>query len=382
MSWLFTAVIVAFAAALIFISGRDVRRVQALLARQRHDLRALEERVEAAEGQRAIHLAILNGVGEGVLALDDDRRVVLANQRFLELFDIEDAVIGKTLGEVVRIAAVFEGVDRALARKESIERFVRGGRRIEMRALPISAREIAVVAIFIDVTQIEHLEQVRRNFLSDFSHEVRTPLAGLRSAVETYETHEHLTDEEEKQLRRIVSRQLRRLERLVDDLSELSRIESGEVALDRHEVDLRGLISEVCEDFAERAAQHRVRFSISGDSSIVYADPVRMEQALSNLIDNAIKYGGDDREVRIEVRDSSDFGTVRITDQGDGIPPADREKIFHRFYRVDKSRSQEVAGTGLGLAITKHLVLRHGGTIDVESAPGEGATFVVKLPKR
>jgi len=179
-----------------------------------------------------------------------------------------------------------------------------------------------------------------------------------------------------------MSRQLRRLERLVDDLAELSRIESGDLTLELRGVDLRHLIDDLVEDFADQMAQHRVRFDIRGDPVSVCADALRMQQAFSNLLDNAIKYGGDDHQVTVEVDEEPDAGVVRIRDQGEGIPESEREKIFRRFYRIDKSRSQGIPGSGLGLSITKHLVLQHRGSIDVESETGKGSTFIVRLPKK
>jgi two-component system, OmpR family, phosphate regulon sensor histidine kinase PhoR len=337
----------------------------------------LDADVAALRRQRAIDLEILNGLAEGLLAVNRDRRVVLANRRFGELFDARDAV-GKPLHDVVRVAAVFEALDRALAGDEPVERFTtRSGlaeRTIEVRALPLASEEIAAVAIFIDVTRLERLESIRRNFISDFSHEVRTPLAGLRSAVDTHDDVEHLTEAEAKQLRRIMARQLARLERLVDDLSELSRIESGDLMLARQRIDLRKLVDELCEDFADRG-----KFRVTGESVFVRADPLRIQQALSNLIDNALKYG-EGKPVEIEVAERGTAAEVRVRDRGEGIDQSEREKIFHRFYRIDKSRSQETGGTGLGLAIAKHIVLQHHGTIEVESEPGEGTTFIVRLP--
>lgn len=337
----------------------------------------LEAEAAALRQQRAIDAEILNGLAEGLLAVNRERRVVLANRRFVELFDARDAV-GKPLHDVVRVAAVFDAIDRALAGDESIERFTtkRGidERTIEVRALPLTSEEIAAVAIFIDVSRLERLESIRRNFISDFSHEVRTPLAGLRSAVETHEHVDQITEPEAQQLRRIMSRQLARLERLVDDLSELSRIESGELKMARQRIDVRKLVDDLCEDFADRA-----KFVVTGESVFVRADPLRIQQALSNLIDNAIKYGGG-KPIEIDVAERGTAAEVRVRDRGEGIEKSEREKIFHRFYRVDKSRSQETGGSGLGLAIAKHIVLQHHGTIEVESEPGEGTTFIVRLP--
>ena len=340
----------------------------------------LERRVAAAEWQQTMLQHILGGMGEGVLAIDADRRVVLANRRFVELFALEGGFTGRPLGEVVRHAAIFAGFDRALARSESAERLTVRDRTLEMRAFPLPARDIAAVALFIDVTRVEELEQMRREFIADFSHEARTPLAALRSAVDTFEAGDVSADDDQ-QLRRIMARQIRRLERLVADLAELSQIEAGDLALSRTEVDLRRLVDDVCEDFAARAAQKHLRFNVSGNGVRVNADPMRIQQALSNLVDNAIKYGGEDDTIDLAVCDRGDVAAIRITDHGEGIPPSERERIFRRFYRIDKSRSQLIAGAGLGLAIVKHLVILHRGTIEVESEQGMGATFVVTLPK-
>ena len=350
--------------------------IAARVYRMRADL---ERRVASAEWQQAILQHILNGMGEGVLAIDAERRVVLANRRFVELFALEAGFTGRPLGEVVRHGAIFGGFDRALARSESAERLTVRDRTLEMRAFPLPSRDIAAVALFIDVTRVEQLEQMRREFIADFSHEARTPLAALRSAVETYEGGQ-VTAEDDRQLRRVMARQVGRLERLVADLAELSQIEAGDLALERVEVDLRRLVDDVCEDFAARAAQKRLRFAVSGGAH-AGVDPMRIQQALSNLVDNAIKYGGENATIDIAVGERGDGATIRITDHGAGISPSERERIFRRFYRVDKSRSQTIAGTGLGLAIAKHLVLLHRGSIDVESEPGRGATFIVTLPR-
>lgn len=347
----------------------------------------LAARVVALEQQSTANLEMLDGLSEGLLGIDRDHRVALANRRFSELFEIREPIAGKPLHDVIRVPHVFAGFDRALAGEESSKTFsVRFGtveRQIEMRILPIATGAMAAVALFIDITAVERLERIRRNFVSDFSHEVRTPLAGLRSAVETYETAgERLTPEDDAQLRRIMSRQLHRLERLVNDLSELSGIESGEVPLELQDVDLRRIVDELVEDFAEAAAQSRVRLVVRGDHAVVGGDRRRIEQALSNLLDNAIKYGGSGKDVVIEIAEDADDAVVRISDQGEGIPESERENIFRRFYRIDKSRSQQdVPGTGLGLAIVRHIVAQHRGSIRVESQPGKGATFIVRLPK-
>jgi len=342
---------------------------------------ALRNRFELMSTQRDILVRILEGLGEGVLAVDHERQVVLANHRFAEMFNVSGDWVGRPLAEVTRVAPLFAAFDAALRGTEASQRFGMAfgvaERRIEMRAFPLPSADIAAVALFIDVTQIERLEEIRRNFVSDFSHEVRTPLTGLRSAVESFElAGGQMTADEDHQLRRIMTRQLRRIERLVDDLAELSSIESGALRLEKSDVDLLEVIRDLCEDFGDRG-----HFDIDGETAHVIADADRIQQAFSNLIDNAIKYGGEHGTVDIRVHNERDVAEVRITDHGEGLSTEEVERIFRRFYRVDKSRSQEIAGSGLGLAITKHLVLLHNGTIDVESELGKGATFIVRIPR-
>jgi len=347
----------------------------------------LSRQLSSAEFQNALLQQIMNGMGEGVLAIDRQRRVVLANRRFAEMFTLQPGFVGQPLASILRNQSILSGLDEALAdRADSASRFsIRSGieeRKIEMRAFPLPSHDLAAVALFIDVTHVERLEELRREFIADFSHEVRTPLAALKSAVETFD-HDRglLTDEQDGQLRRIMSRQLARLERLAQDLSELSHIEAGDLSLERTDIDLRRLLEDLCEDFRDRASAKKLRFVITGEVAHVHGDAMRLQQAFANLLDNAIKYGGEDASIDIDISATSDRGIVRITDHGEGIPPEERDRIFRRFYRIDKSRSQEIAGTGLGLAITKHLILQHRGNIEVEGVPGGGARFVVTLPR-
>jgi signal transduction histidine kinase len=164
----------------------------------------------------------------------------------------------------------------------------------------------------------------------------------------------------------------------VSDLSELNQIESGGLVLERHDVDLFGLATEVCDDFRRRDPAQAVSFIVRGGATFANADSSRLQQILTNLLDNAAKHGGSKGEVVVEVCSEHGDAVLRVSDQGEGIPPEDIERIFNRFYRVDRSRS--LPGAGLGLAIAKHLVVQHGGTIRAFNRPGGGATFEVRLP--
>jgi two-component system phosphate regulon sensor histidine kinase PhoR len=328
---------------------------------------------------------IINGISEGLLAISRDRKVVLANDRLVELFGLSGESRGRPFLEVLRNAPLLSAFERALAGEATTERIaidLAGTvRQLEIRVVPLAGGHgVAAAALFIDVTRLEQLERVRRDFVADFSHEVRTPLAGIRSALETLESG-GLEEEQEQRLHAIMMRQLNRLETLAREVGELKQIESGEVSLERRSVDLRTMAEAVAADLGARPGAGGIRLRVTGGPAIVSIDPRKFEQVLSNLVDNAIRYGGAGGEVIIEVGEENDASFVRVTDFGAGIPPEEQERIFNRFYRVDRSRTGDGRGAGLGLAIARHLVLLHGGTLGVTSETGKGATFEVRLPR-
>jgi two-component system phosphate regulon sensor histidine kinase PhoR len=325
------------------------------LARGIEELRLTQVRLRRAfETHRAAMDEIVAALGEGLLAVTPEGRVAFANRRLGEMFGFSETMVGRS----------------ALHGEESTDRVTYNDRKIEIRAFPaVASPDIAAVALFIDVTRIERLQQVRKEFLDDFSHEVRTPLAGLKSAAETLE-HGGLTRESEQQLRHVMLRQIGRIERLVSDLSELNQIESGELVLQKREVPLRDLLVEWSEDYGAEVA---------GDA-VACIDPARAQQIFTNLLDNARKHGGAAGVVSVALAAENGEAVVRVSDEGPGIPPHELERIFNRFYRVDRSRSQP--GTGLGLAIAKHLVVAHGGSIRAYNREPKGATFEVRLPRK
>lgn len=353
--------------------ARNLEEMRQVLIRQR---RSFDE-------QRATMQEILAGLGEGLIAVNAKGRIVFSNQRAAEMFGRHGDLAGRSFLEIVQRQPLVRAFDRALRGQASSERATIAAegaeRQIEIRVFPLASSEIAAVALFIDMTTVERLQRVRRDFLDDFSHEVRTPLAGLRSAAETFDQGP-LAPETEEQLRRIMLRQIGRIERLVQDIAELNRIESGELALERRPIDLALLLEELCDDFAGRPESRNLVIAFRGGPFSANLDATRVQQIFSNLLDNALKHGGGRGEILVELRDGGNEAIVRVSDEGEGIPPEEIERIFHRFYRVDKSRSQETPGLGLGLAITKHLVLLHGGTIRAENRSGGGATFEVRLP--
>jgi two-component system phosphate regulon sensor histidine kinase PhoR len=355
------------------------------LARGIEEVRDLVSRQEKSFAQqRAALEQIVSTVGEAIIGVDEHGRVVVANDRARDLFAVPQPV-GRSFVEVVRRHSVVAALDKALRGEASTERMTvhssdRGDRQYDVRVFPVTMRgEIAAVALFVDITTIERLQRVRKDFLDDFSHEVRTPLAGLRTAMETL-GHADLPSDQELQLRQIMMRQLDRLQRLVKDLSELSSIEAGDVVLEKRNVDIRKMLADLCDEFRERTAGKPLRFTVKGEAAVGHVDPVRTQQIFTNLLDNAWKHGGERGEVVVDVGTDAGEVVVLVSDEGQGIPPEEIERIFHRFYRVDRSRSQDVPGLGLGLAITKHLVRLQGGSIRAYNAPDGGASFEVRLP--
>jgi two-component system, OmpR family, phosphate regulon sensor histidine kinase PhoR len=349
-------------------------------------MRRLAATVAQAESgsveQRAVFNEILDGMSEALIAIDHKGRVVLANRELRELFELTSDPTGRSLVQTIRVRSLIDAFGRALGGMESAARAAiesRGRtRHVEMRVRPMAAsRDIAAVALLIDVTQIERLQSIRRDFLADFSHEVRTPLAGLRLAVDRLATRPD--ESESDQLLRIIGRQLGRLERLISEAAQLSEIESGEVVLYREPTELLSLLSDLRDELSERAGERGVSLEVTGEPLSADVDPVKIFQLFSNLVDNALRHAGASA-IRINVGSAEGMAQVSVEDDGRGIAPGEQERIFHRFYRVDKSRSLDPDGTGLGLAIAKHLVHRHGGTISVESTPGRGARFIVGLP--
>jgi two-component system phosphate regulon sensor histidine kinase PhoR len=358
------------------------------LARAIEELRAtIVRQHESHDEHRAAMAEIVSSLGEGLLAVSPKGRVVFANARFaaaVGAYGRAEELVGRSVLEVVRKQSVVAAIDRALHGEVTTERVTFGTgeseRQIEVRAVPVASAEIAAVALFIDVTTIERLQRIRKEFLDDFSHEVRTPLAGLKSAAETLQHRDGLTEEHETQLRNVMERQIGRIERLVNDLSELNRIETGELVLEKRPTNLRAVLRELCDDFQERSST--VRFTLSGDDTMATVDTPRAQQIFANLLDNACKHGGGKGVVSVAVGREKGEAVVRVSDEGPGIPSHELDRVFHRFYRIDRSRSQP--GTGLGLAIAKHLVALHGGSIRAYNrspdGPGGGATFEVRLP--
>jgi two-component system phosphate regulon sensor histidine kinase PhoR len=223
---------------------------------------------------------------------------------------------------------------------------------------------------------------MRREFVANASHELRTPLAAIRGFAETLLGDGSIPEEQRRSYLEVIDRHAKRLGTLVDDLLELSRIESGEYPLELQAVDVAGVAAVLLRDTEARLREKRLdAASETSGPTTAWADPQAVWQILSNLVDNAIKYTEPGGRIRIRVEGDPRRVCVRVSDTGAGIPERDLPRIFERFYRVDRARSRALGGTGLGLSIVKHLVQGQGGEIQVESEIGRGSTFTFSLPR-
>ena len=256
---------------------------------------------------------------------------------------------------------------------------------MEVSAVPLgenSARMEGAVVLFRDVTQLQQMEEMRREFVANVSHELRTPLSIFRGYLETLLDDPQQPPGELLRILEIMERHSDRLNALVEDVLSLARLESPGAELDLSEVDLAELLHSIMRDWEKRfeARQLKSHLDVPGNLPLLEADENRLQEVIYNLLDNAVKYSQPGGTISLRAAVAGDRVRVSVADQGIGIREADLPRIFERFYRADKGRSRELGGTGLGLSIVKHIVQLHGGTVEAESEPGKGTTISVNLP--
>jgi len=334
--------------------------------------------------------AMFNSMIEGLLLLDAEGNVRLANEAFEDQFNLRQNLKGRSLMEAVRFHEIQEVYNRTL-----VDGVVQGHEMelpsINHRVLQVNSAVVldgkggrrGMILVFHDITRVKELENTRREFVANVSHELRTPLSLIKGYVET------LIDgaKEEPGLRdkflRTIEKHADRLTFLIEDLLTLSHLESGSLAMNMQPTRLKDAVARVCDDLSQRAAEKEIDLiNAVGDDLVVQADSDRLEQVLFNLLDNGIKYGSEAGDVRVTA-ESGPNGRVEVCveDDGAGIPDEAKERLFERFFRVDKARSRDQGGTGLGLAIVKHIVQSHGGELWVESQLGHGTSFYFSLSK-
>jgi len=340
--------------------------------------------------------ATMSGMREGLLVVDKDMRVVASNPAAHKLFNLSRGnLTEQRLTELTRNPAIYGAFLDALKgiERSGVKVQTHGQDRLifDLRVVPIGGDGVAsrnaakgALGVFVDVTRLERLEQVRQEFLSNVSHELRTPLTAILAFVETLEGGAIEDQEAARRFLPIIRKNASRMHDLIDDILELSAIEAGNVPVTAQSLALHPIVNDVVSSLTSKAEAGEVTVTnYVAEDARVYADARRLEQMLTNLIDNAIKFNRKGGTVSVKYEPSRDGRRDRIMveDTGEGIPAQHLERLFERFYRVDRARSREKGGTGLGLAIVKHLALLHGGEINVKSEVGKGSAFTVELPR-
>jgi two-component system phosphate regulon sensor histidine kinase PhoR len=332
--------------------------------------------------------AILRGMVDGAMLTNQEGRILLANRSLRELLDLEVDPEGRTPSEVLRNPDLHEAIQRVLSGAPRVSTEVRtlgtSQRVLEVHVVGLSGEgaHAGAVAVLHDITERKRLEDIRRDFVANVSHELRTPLTAIRGAVETLLNGAMEKPEYARHFAEVIQRHVNRLQRLLSDLLDLAKIESREAAPRLEDIQATELADAVLGMMAELAESRGVELhrDLPRDPVSFRGDRRHLEQALVNLLDNAIKYTDADGRVTLGVCRVEDGIHLTVSDTGVGIHADHLPRIFERFYRVDKARSRELGGTGLGLAIVKHIAQAHGGHVEVESFPGRGSTFRIILP--
>ena len=356
-----------------------------------HMATQLDERFRAIAEQRNEQEAVLSSMVEGVLAVDADERVTTMNLAAGRLLGIAPhRALGRSIAEVTRNADIQKFVSEAGHSEDVVERElalhspdirVLQGHGAKIR--DSRGQRIGTVVVLNDVTRMRRLETLRRDFVANVSHELKTPITSIKGFVATLLDGAIDSPEDTGRFLEIVARHADRLTSIIDDLLSLSRIEQEdqEGALETARSGVRETLRRAMDTCATPAADRNIRLELECSEGLVGVFNARLlEQAVTNLIDNAVKYSDPGESVTITARRVGHITEVAVCDHGVGIEAQHIERLFERFYRVDKARSRKLGGTGLGLAIVKHIALAHGGTVHVESAPGRGSTFTLRIP--
>jgi len=352
----------------------------------------LDDRVMTITSQRNEREAILSSMTEGVLAVDRDEKIIVVNNTAVRMLGLRGAdVKGRNIQEVLRHPQMLDFMARVQTASEPVEEEfalqVEGDRFLGATGAPLRDAEnlqIGAVIVLNDLTRIRRLETLRKEFVANVSHELKTPITAVKGFVETLRDGALNNKEDAERFLGIIVRQVDRLNSIIEDLLFLSRleqdVEQADITLEREKLHtILGAAVEVC---TARAEQKKIPLKLSCPEDLTAeVNSHLLEQAVVNLIDNAVKYSEPQNPVEIEALQTSTEILICVRDRGCGIPDEHLTRLFERFYRVDRARSRKLGGTGLGLAIVKHIAQAHGGTVSVDSIEGQGSTFCIHLPR-
>jgi two-component system, OmpR family, phosphate regulon sensor histidine kinase PhoR len=337
--------------------------------------------------------AILGAMLDGLVVIDEQRRIQMANPAFARLVGRDAVAAGTFLFETLRDATVEHGVTETIRTGEPHQHILHMARRagdtlqIEVSATALhekSDRVRGAVLLFRDITQLKRVEEVRRDFVANVSHELRTPLSIFRGYLETLLEEPKQPPGELRRIFEVMEKHSNRLNLLVEDVLSLAQLEEPRTRLTFTEIYLPDFLAAILRDWQKRFDAKLLHSSLDvpNDLPVISADEHRLQEVIYNLLDNAVKYSQPEGRIDLRATRNGDHVRVAISDQGIGVPSRELPRIFERFYRADKARSRELGGTGLGLSIVKHIVELHGGRVEAESALGHGTTISAIFPIR
>jgi two-component system phosphate regulon sensor histidine kinase PhoR len=336
--------------------------------------------------------AVLSAMSEGVMVVSKQGSVIIINNALKKMFSLKEDPTGKTYWEILRNRELTKLVESVLknCKPESREIFYLypNEKYYFVNVIPLDSPDKELIVVMFDITDFKRLEKIKADFIANVSHELRTPLTAIKGYTETLEEEAYETPDDQKHFLRIIKRHTDRLINIVSDLLVLSEVESRDslskenTSNDLEEININEVIKSSLEALRSKAAEKEleVSFETMDDAYKIKANRFLLEQMFINLIDNAVKYTPENGKIDIKVLNSDSQVLTEITDTGIGIPKEHLPRIFERFYRVDKTRSRNLGGTGLGLSIVKHIVIMHGGKIEVHSEEGKGSKFSISIP--
>jgi len=368
------------------LASARIRRVETVAA---ETTQRLVQQVNDLTVDRSRAEAILAGMVEGVLVVDAGGRLRLINDAARRMLHLEDIALVRHYVEAVRHPAIVQQLGAALRAERPQPTEVAVGNRIfSAQATPAKAVSVAAetgggaVLVLHDISELRHADRVRRDFVANVSHELRTPLTAVRGYVEAL-MEEPLEPDQRKQFLSVIDRHTIRMERLVRDLLRLARLDAQQEAVERHPCEIESLFRAVTSDLSGPIERQKVQIdvTVASDAAVVTLDPIKFHDVLRNLIENAVNYSPEGGHVSLDARVDGETVAISVADEGPGLPDSDLERVFERFYRVDKSRTRDPGGTGLGLSIVRHLIELHGGRVQARNKAGGGAVFTVMVPR-
>ncbi len=354
----------------------------------------LHERLGTVTKQRNELEAILSSMAEGVIAVDENFRLVIVNQAAAKFLNIDaEKASGRSIEEAIRNPQIQDFVQKTLRGEGTVEADMvmstNGKHYFQLRGVSLhseSESPFGAVIVLNDITHIHKLETVRRDFVANVSHELKTPITSIKGFVETLLDSDFTNTEQSRRFLEIVSRHADRLNSIIDDLLSLSRLEQADQVreLSFVKTPLRPLLENVIQASKPAADEKQININLQcSDYICAIANGPLLEQAVANLVNNAVKYSDTGTNIQVAAANTEDdYVSISVQDSGCGIEKKHQQRIFERFYVVDKGRSRKLGGTGLGLAIVKHICNAHGGYICVESLPGKGSTFTITIPSK